>query len=355
MKNVIVRSTLFAGVLGALVLGTALPAAADEASDAVASIQAGESYVAPGINADVSNFNGSNVAVAVMDVNGNSTQTPAQIAGQIQGQLGGNYTVIVVNTDTSSGQAYGVAPSTSSASVLPILGDGSSLSASGRVDNLNSKQADIITATETIASTETDTNTGDGFNAGPVLGFGGGLLGAVLIASLAFTLVRKSKNKVRAVTTRVIKNSEMEDAMEELGRLTEKHANQKHNTSKVMASILTHLNELFSRLDRKGVENQKALAAVEYGSTIKKLNNALGNDYYLDIANNGNLWDRGDERLREVEAAARAVDEQILLNIRQVNSSKDLDFRVALEGMLRSVDQPNASDMIRKPGRTQRR
>lgn len=348
MKNVITRGTLFFSVISALVLGVASPAAASVIDDAVTALESGTSYyVAPGIGGNVpANFDGANIAVVVTEINGNSTLNPSQFAEQISGRLGDQYdTVIVVNTDATSNFYYGVVPGASSEAILPILNGGSG------VDWLNTHEAEITTAIgQTVTSTETDVAPVASLDAFSVLGFGGALIGAVLLTSVIFVLIKKSKNRVRAITTRVIKRDEMKEAMETLGRLTSKHNGLHYkDTTKLMTSILSRLNELFSRLERKGIENQKNLAEVEYANIIQKLNNALGEDYYLDIAGNDNLWDRGDERLYEVEEAARAVDEQILHNIRQVNSSRDLDFRVALEGIMRSVNQPNAADMLRKP------
>jgi hypothetical protein len=349
-----VKKSLTIGALGAgslasvLVAAPAVAATEDILADAVTSLQNGASYVAPGTTGPgPAGFDGSDIAVVVAPVNGADTLTPVQLASQIQSQLGNQYeTVIVVNTDTTSGQAYGVVPGESSAAILPILNGGRG------VENLNDNQAEVLSAVgKTETSTVANQPAGDSFNGAAVVGAGGGLLGAVLVGTLAIVMLKRHKNRVRPITTRAIKRVEMRDAMEKLGELTEKHAAKRYATAKPMASILAHLNELFSRLERKGVENQKNLAEVEYSDTLKKLNNALGSDYYLDIAGNGNLWDRGDERLREVEAAVRAVDEQILLNIRQVNSSKDLDFRVALGRMLSSVDQPSATEMIQKPER----
>lgn len=346
MKKPLAIGALVAGTItSVLVAGPAFADSSDYIADAVSSLQSGSSYVSADSGAaDVSGFDGGPVAVVVAPINGVDTLTPVQMASQIKGQLGDQYeTVIVVNTDSSSGQAYGVVPGESSSVVLPILAGGRG------VENLNMNQAQIEAAVaQTVTSTSTSTDD-SGFDGGAVLGAGGGLLGAVLVGTAIVFLFRRRGTKVKAITSRDIKSEEMRDAMEELGRLTEKHTAKKYPTAKPLQSILAHLNDLFSRIQKKGAGNQKALAEVEYANTIQKLNNALGADYYLDIAGNSNLWDNGEQRLREVEAAVRAVDEQVLHNIRQVNSSKDLDFRVALEGMLRSVDQASASDMIRKP------
>lgn len=350
MKNLITRGAIFFGLVGVLVLGAAMPASADAIGDAVATLNSGTSYMAPGTTGPApTSYNGSNVAVAVMDVNGNSNLDLSQIASQIYGQVHGKYkTVIVVNSDATNNVHYGVVPGASSEVVLPLLGNSSGVAA------LNDQHDAIVNAVSKLSNeTTTSTSTQHSFNPAPLIGFGGSFLGTILIVAAVFFVIRRRAHRVRAITTHVIKQDDLREAMEKLGQLSEKHAWLQYPTAPIMASILVSLNQLFERLDRKGVENQKAMAAVEYASTIKKLNDALGTDYYMDIAKNRNLWDRPTERLKEVQAAAQAVDEQILVNIRQVNSSKDLDFRVALESILRSVDQPNASDMLNGGGAPQ--
>lgn len=346
MNNPIARGVLFTIVLCSLIFALAPPASASVVDDAVAALESGTST---GAN---SGFSESGIAVVEVEVNANSLFTPPQLAQQIFAKLDGEYkTVIVVNTDATSNIAYGVVPGESSAAILPIL----NLNGGGKgVAWLNLNEDAIIAAvTETGASTEADLPHSDSISASnfDLMGLvipGVLILGAVA-AAIWLVIKLKSRRKVQPVRTKAVKREEMRQAMEELGRLAKAHADKHYPTYKVMNSILAHLNELFSRLERKGVENQKNLAEVEYSSTIQKLNDALGNDYYLDIAGNGTLWDRSPERLEEVLAAAQAVDSQLLYNIRQVNSSKDLDFRVALESILRSVEQPNVGDMLRTP------
>lgn len=342
MKKVISRGMLFVSTVVALFLvSTSAAYAADLPIDeAVASLQNGQSYDASLNQVQVDpGLNGSNVGVVVSTIDNLSNFNGSSAVAQIWNQVSSQYDTVVL---LDSAGTYYVAPTDAAEAVITSLDGGKGIA------NLNAHadQVKEIAGSYTQTSTQADAGNSGGFDAGPVLGFGGALIGGAVIATLIVMFFRRKRNRIDPITTRAIKRDEMRHTMEELGRLTSKHAEHKYPTTRVMKSILGHLNELFSRLERKGVENQKNLAEVEYANTIEKLNKALGRDYYLDIAENNTLWDRGSERLSEVEAAARAVDEQILHNIRQVNSSKDLDFRVALEAMLRSVDQPSAQDMI---------
>ncbi len=353
MKNVISRGAAIVAVVTAMVFGAASAAHADEVSDAVATLQSGNSYVAPGIGGATPSdtFAQNGIGVVVMEVNGNSTLTPAQLAQQIQSQVGSQFeTVIVVNADASNSQAYGVAPTTSGEVVFPIL---QSSGARG-VDNLN-LNAEAITAAVagTTTSTSVDPAPSGGFGEAGLMIVGGFSILLVLAAGVTIVtlLVRKARSrKVKAVTSKAINSDKLKIQLEKFADIIERYRVLKFNDfASELNGTLTHINELFTRLDRKGSKSQTGVAEVEYTATLERLNGALGEDYYIDIARNPRLWDRPHERLDEVRAAASAVDAQVLENIKQVNSSRDLDFRVALEAILRSVDQPSAQDMIAKP------
>ena len=94
------------------------------------------------------------------------------------------------------------------------------------------------------------------------------------------------------------------------------------------------MTQLFARLDRKGAEDQRDLAAVEYGDKLGKLTAALDRDYLLDILINPHLWDDPDDRVREVRDAVAAVSEELVENIKQVNARRGLHFQVSLDGLI---------------------
>ncbi len=356
MKTTRIRSGLIAVLATLLAIGvpgTALASSGSLVDAAVESLQGGSSYVDPhaGTTQLDSGFDGSNVGVVVAAFESSGGNAgglnAAQTADSIYRHVSGQYdAVIVVNSSQGTPQPYTVRPVAASEAILPILSGGTG------VGNLNDFKTDVMDAAAALTTTSTGTAPppppSNDFPLAP-LAIGGAFLGVALVATILFTVFRASRRgskKYKTIPNHVIKNDSMKDEMEKFAKLTRRHMESRYPTARPMNSILLHLNELFTRLERKGVENQKSLAELEYSNTLKQLNNALGSDYYLDIAQNSRLWDRSGERLAEVEAAAKAVDNQLLLNIRQVNSSKDLDFRVALEGMLRSVDAPSAQDMV---------
>lgn len=113
-----------------------------------------------------------------------------------------------------------------------------------------------------------------------------------------------------------------------------------------VAAILRNSEELFRRILKRGDSQQVRMVSVDYADTLTKLNTALSADYYLDLVRNPALWDRPAERRREVEEALGVVSDQLVKNIQQVNASQDLDLSVALDGLMRTISTPSATDMI---------
>lgn len=98
--------------------------------------------------------------------------------------------------------------------------------------------------------------------------------------------------------------------------------------------IAQNTTELFERLDRKGEEGQRPIAAVEYGETLRKLTGALDRDYLLDILTHPDLWDDPAERVREVRTALSSFSTELVENIKQVNARRGLHFQVSLDGLM---------------------
>lgn len=101
-----------------------------------------------------------------------------------------------------------------------------------------------------------------------------------------------------------------------------------------IGGVLTNIQELFNRIDRRESTQASRLAAVEYADVLEKLNRALGKDYYLDIESHPELWSNPDERMEAVERALNATGEQLVKNIRQLNSSKDLVYQVSIDALI---------------------
>lgn len=296
-----------------------------------------------------SSLSGTNVAVAVIPDFLVQQLSPGQLAGQILNSTDGRYETIIVVVDGSTDTV-----------AVASNGDGVAISAAIQ-SNLNANGGNageaILSSLSEVLSSSTVTSTGDGSSSlgaadGGGIGFvgiGGALLATVVIGAVATKFLRKNARK-KAENSLVYTNltAELERELKTFDDIVTLHdRTQDHALSAQLHSIMANIQELFRRMDRKSTEGQKRIAMVEYTDTFAKLNKALGVDYFLDIVKNPSLWDRPQERMSEVRDAVMASDRQILTNIRQVNASQDLDFKVALDSLTRSLSTVTAEDMMR--------
>lgn len=112
-----------------------------------------------------------------------------------------------------------------------------------------------------------------------------------------------------------------------------------------LSALAQHLSELFIRVRKRGTDQQIRLLQAQYKDTLTKLHKALADDYYGDIMSNPQYWSGPEARIAEVRQAVEAVDLQAVENIRQVNESRDLDFKVALDSLIRTVAEAKLSDV----------
>lgn len=99
-------------------------------------------------------------------------------------------------------------------------------------------------------------------------------------------------------------------------------------------SLMTNVDELFTRLSTKADKSQRTLAEIEYGDKLGKLVAALDRGYLADLLAKPKLWDDQERRVIDVLAALDAVDTQLLNNIRQINAHRGMVFEVALDGLM---------------------
>jgi len=125
--------------------------------------------------------------------------------------------------------------------------------------------------------------------------------------------------------------SSLTKTMEDYGRSSEP---QLQSAAGLIQPVHSHIYELFSRIDRKNSKQNREIAQVRYLDTFKKLNSALSKDYFEDIVRNPGLWEDSNEKVAAVLSALRSVDRQIIENIKQVNSSKELEFRLAVDSLI---------------------
>lgn len=96
---------------------------------------------------------------------------------------------------------------------------------------------------------------------------------------------------------------------------------------------------------KRGTDQQVRLLQAQYQDTLAKLLKALDDDYYGDILSNPQYWGGAEDRLNEVRRAVEAVDQEAVENIKQVNESRDLEFKVALDSLIKTVTEAKLSDV----------
>lgn len=355
MKAFVKVALLFGSVV-TLVLGGAMAASADEVNDAATALQQSNVYVESGVA--VENVDGlknayanSDIGIAILSgdtVSNNTNWTASTAAEYILNNTHDRFNTVILANDGNS----------------PFVVVGKN---ADKVSEILYKNAGGDLGTQLMKDSKAF------FDEGSHSAASGGKIGddariiseqigifalwaAVLGIVLLFVLVairifirsrKESPQKIRAVTSKAVDSDTLKKQMEKLANisvlLTKADASEMATTSQ---TIIRRLNELFTRIARRGGGSQLKLAQVEYTSQLSKLNDALGVDYFLDIISKPQLWDNPEVRKDEVRKAANAIDDQILENIKQVNSFKDLDFRVALESIISSADAPKANKMI---------
>jgi len=124
---------------------------------------------------------------------------------------------------------------------------------------------------------------------------------------------------------------ELREQLVKLKQTAKLHVQYESPLVETINQILADTQELFNRIQAKQESQAHRLAAVNYTHTLRKLNRALSKGYYIDILKNPRLWESPEERKDAVRKATEATARQLLRNIKQVNSSQDIDFEADLE------------------------
>jgi len=168
------------------------------------------------------------------------------------------------------------------------------------------------------------------------IGLGAIGIGSTLIAS------RSKKKPVESSAVSVLTmgsqiSEELREKIEELYGLAQTYEERNSPLFPAVNGVFANVQELFERMGTHTDEQSARIAGVRYTDTLTKLNRALGKSYYLDIEAHPELWSDPDGRMEAVEAAVNATGEQILRNIRELNSSRDLIYQLSLDALERSA------------------
>ncbi len=206
----------------------------------------------------------------------------------------------------------------------------------------------------TLTQTPADTADSGGVSTGVVAGGGFALLVAAAAAGgVMFVRRRRKARGTRPAITSKQLEKELDDALNgpdgDIVRASIERLQQRAQAYPAIggqvSSLAQHVSELFVRVRKRGTDQQVRLLQSQYKDTLSKLLKALDADYYGDITANPQYWSNPNDRLAEVQRAVASVDQQAVENIRQVNESRDLDFKVALDSLIETVTEAKLSDV----------
>lgn len=267
------------------------------------------------------------------------------IASKVR-ELTGSDTVIIIE-DRPVADRFAVASS----------GDAEAITASLYSQGVDDGGAAVLTVASTLTSsaeTPGGANETPGFDGGVVFAAVGALLVLGAIAGGVVLLVRRrSKGAMKQVegSRRLEKelaaalNGENGEFVHQAIEQLRERAGSYPDLSERLSQLAQHVSELFIRVRKRGSDQQARLLQSQYHDTLAKLLKALDHEYYGDIQRNPQYWSSPEERLAEVRAAVEAVDHEAVENIRQVNESRDLEFKVALDSLIKTVTEAKLSDV----------
>lgn len=304
--------------------------------DAIAGLDAGNVYVAPGVSgasgltdalSGVVPADGSIAVVVLPKDAGLDSPYSTYILEKITGAADQQTVVLAIGNDLMADSAI----------------DGQEAM---RIANENETAAGGNTQTALVETVqqiveETPTSPGGGAAGGadwllPVV-----IGGAVLLAAggTAIGLLTRRRRAPQAVAAADPVPAGIRLRVNRLRELRADYANLPDNpvaaeTATRIDALASHVEQLFVRLDAKAGEDQSVLAEAEYSDKLARLVAALEPDYLLDLLTRPDLWDTPDERVGEVRDALTAVTTQIVDNIKQVNARKGLLFQVSLDSLI---------------------
>lgn len=341
---------------GLLLTATAVPAhAVDFVSESITGLIAKNVFVDSAATlskaSDISTaYSGSSVGVVSLPQISISTFDANTLANQILTGTHGQYKTIIVMVDSSS-DSFGVASTGDANFIMKTLNQANTGDGGAAI----LKSSEIIVKASSEAKTSTSTQADSGPNpGGGVLLYGGASIAVAIVVGVAvFALGRdKRTSKTKALTSSfkerlAVLPEDLRKVANEFVEITRMHELSSNSSmlAPELQKIVTNFTELFARIERKGTEQQARMASVQYIDTFTKLNSALGKDYYLDIRLHPDLWDEAPRRLKEVETAVSATSSELINNIKQVNASKDLEFKVALESLSKSINEISVGDL----------
>jgi hypothetical protein len=163
------------------------------------------------------------------------------------------------------------------------------------------------------------------------------------LAATALVLIRRrriSSNKKDPVKYGFRKMPKgLREAVESFRKTADLHKNLKgykryslyESCSRLIARFV-ELEETMEKLPK--TDQRRMVLEVEYVERLRKLQEAIGKDYYLSIIEDQTHWEEPAKKIKRVSDAIVALREQVLVSIKQINDSSNLEFKIALDSII---------------------
>lgn len=110
--------------------------------------------------------------------------------------------------------------------------------------------------------------------------------------------------------------------------------NSNNNIYGYIASLIEELQTLEHKLQLSAIDQQARLTYAKYLPMVKKLVELTAPNYYGDFVRNPDHWNDPKRMRIQVELSVLAVAKEASEDIRRLNSSQELDFKVSVESLI---------------------
>lgn len=126
-------------------------------------------------------------------------------------------------------------------------------------------------------------------------------------------------------------------SMIDLEAMSIKHKNNmsdKDSLTKDIKGLSRRLHDLMDVMeDNKVSDGKRRELEIGYADRLDKLNDLMGDKYYMDIVDNSDYWDEAKWRIHQVRDVIKGMDDKIVEQIKTVNRDHDIDVQVALSAL----------------------
>lgn len=130
------------------------------------------------------------------------------------------------------------------------------------------------------------------------------------------------------------KKAEYNELLEEVNqRAVENSEYHIYGYLKALGEKLAALDE---NLKLGSAQQQANLIYAKYRPLLKKVTEITSSKYYGDFVSHPDHWEHPAAMRKQVEAAVKSVAEEVANDIRNLNSSKELNFQVSVESLIGS-------------------